>query len=205
MSFAVEPSPEISWRGDFSILCNARGYTLAIEVGTDLGSFAAQFLARFQGILLCVDDYQSYGEMPWSDRTPDMLMAIMVLAPYHGRARFIRAKSVDAAKRYQNWLGEPGFIYIDANHEYGHVMADLEAWWPVLKDGGILAGHDFDPTHPGVMRAVQEFAQARKLLVRVTHEHDIPSWYIYKGEPKTLIRRYFDSGELSNPHAQDQR
>ena len=35
MSFAVEPSPEISTRHDFPLLCNARGYKDAVEIGTD--------------------------------------------------------------------------------------------------------------------------------------------------------------------------
>lgn len=56
------------------------------------------------------------------------------------------------------------FIYIDASHEYGHVRADIEAWWPKLKVGGMMAGDDYyngyvpiaDYTF-GVKDAVDEF------------------------------------------------
>jgi len=35
------------------------------------------------------------------------------------------------------------FVYLDARHDYCSVKEDLELWWPKLKMGGILAGHDF--------------------------------------------------------------
>jgi len=35
------------------------------------------------------------------------------------------------------------FIYIDANHAQSYVMFDLCAWYTKVKDGGILAGHDY--------------------------------------------------------------
>jgi len=35
------------------------------------------------------------------------------------------------------------FVYIDANHNLPNVIADLAAWVPKVKDGGIIAGHDY--------------------------------------------------------------
>jgi predicted O-methyltransferase YrrM len=48
-------------------------------------------------------------------------------------------------------------VFIDGEHDYGSVMADVSAWLPTVKMGGILAGHDYG--HPeclGVERAVRE-------------------------------------------------
>lgn len=36
------------------------------------------------------------------------------------------------------------FCYIDAAHDYDSVVRDIRAWQPKVKDGGILAGHDYD-------------------------------------------------------------
>lgn len=36
------------------------------------------------------------------------------------------------------------WVYIDGNHEYEHVIADLEVFYRKLKSGGILAGDDYD-------------------------------------------------------------
>jgi len=50
------------------------------------------------------------------------------------------------------------FVYIDGNHEYGAVRRDIQDWWPKVKDGGILGGHNV--TLAGVAKAFFEFLQA---------------------------------------------
>jgi len=46
--------------------------------------------------------------------------------------------------------------FIDADHAYEAVKADIAAWRPKVKPGGILAGHDYNPYWSGVCRAVDE-------------------------------------------------
>ena len=48
------------------------------------------------------------------------------------------------------------FVFIDADHVYDNVKKDILAWLPKIKPGGIIAGHDFCPEHPGVEQAVRE-------------------------------------------------
>lgn len=48
------------------------------------------------------------------------------------------------------------FCFIDAGHDYESVKRDIAAWLPKIRVGGILAGHDYIPDYPGVMRAVDE-------------------------------------------------
>lgn len=50
-------------------------------------------------------------------------------------------------------------VFIDGNHDYEPVKADIDAWGPLIKEGGILCGHDWDEhgaSWPGVHKAVVE-------------------------------------------------
>ena len=69
----------------------------------------------------------------------------------------MRMTSLEAATKFED--ASLDFVFIDASHEYEHVKEDLNAWYPKIKSGGILAGHDFYPDQPnwgGVHRAVTE-------------------------------------------------
>lgn len=54
-------------------------------------------------------------------------------------------------------------IYIDAGHAEREVFMDIDAFWPVLRPGGIMIGDDF--SWPEVQRAVHRFARLQKLEV----------------------------------------
>eukprot|EP00747_Dinoflagellata_sp_TGD_P066089 gnl/TRDRNA2_/TRDRNA2_154646_c0_seq2.p1 gnl/TRDRNA2_/TRDRNA2_154646_c0~~gnl/TRDRNA2_/TRDRNA2_154646_c0_seq2.p1 ORF type:complete len:341 (+),score=36.22 gnl/TRDRNA2_/TRDRNA2_154646_c0_seq2:67-1089(+) len=67
-------------------------------------------------------------------------------------------------------------IHIDAAHEYADVKEDIARWWPMLKKGGILLGDDYDKNWPGVMKAVDEFAQLMGLRLQTAEN----KWYFVK-------------------------
>ena len=47
------------------------------------------------------------------------------------------------------------FLFLDGNHLGTKPFEDIKAWWPRIKDGGIISGHD---SHfPGVHTAIKEF------------------------------------------------
>jgi hypothetical protein len=69
----------------------------------------------------------------------------------------MRMTSLEAAEKFAD--NSIDFIFIDASHEYQDVYNDLKAWYPKLKNGGIMAGHDYYPKQPtwgGVHKAVNE-------------------------------------------------
>jgi hypothetical protein len=82
-----------------------------------------------------------------------------MVAEFGDRARIIRKRSLDAAKDVAPESLD--FVFIDADHGYDGCKADIAAWWPKVRVGGIVSGHDYDhPEFPlfGVKRAVDEFS-----------------------------------------------
>jgi hypothetical protein len=79
------------------------------------------------------------------------------------------------------------WIYIDANHDYESVMAEIHEARRIVKSGGVIAGHDYtntpidadgNPYPCGVVSAVSEAIQlGYGELMAVTREQ-IPSWAI---------------------------
>ena len=179
-------SQEIDRRGEFAELCNRRGLLRhAVEVGTEKAAFATQFLRNWEGDqLLCIDPWRNelpgYDEMHW-DRAPDFHIAMAALARYNWRVRVFRGTS-QAALEADLIKWPIDFCYIDANHQYKHVRQDIEGFWPHVAANGILAGHDYDQSKPGVVRAVNEFAERLGINAYLTHEPRFTSWYLHKTE-----------------------
>lgn len=65
--------------------------------------------------------------------------------------------SVDAAALYAD--ASLDFVWIDASHATQPVYDDLDAWWPKVKPGGIIAGHDAD--WPSVRAALKPWSEYR--------------------------------------------
>jgi predicted O-methyltransferase YrrM len=65
----------------------------------------------------------------------------------------IKNTSVEAAKQFKN--NSIDVVYIDANHEYEYIKEDIHTWYPKVKPGGIISGHDY--LFPGVYKAVHEY------------------------------------------------
>lgn len=74
-----------------------------------------------------------------------------------------RASSAAAAARFDDAYFD--WIYIDGNHVYEFVKYDLEAFYPKVRDGGMMAGDDYGVEgwwHGGVTKAVDEFVESRR-------------------------------------------
>jgi len=69
-----------------------------------------------------------------------------------------RSPSAEAAARFED--ASLDWVYVDGNHLYEYVWADLELFAPKVRPGGLLAGDDYGAAgwwHDGVRRAVDRF------------------------------------------------
>lgn len=97
-----------------------------------------------------------------------------------GRVTVHRAWSHQAAQEFPD--GYFDWIYLDADHSYDSVKRDLEAFWPKIKEDGLLLGHDYmwHAMIPfGVVTAVNEFVERHGLTFVALNTNDIfPSYVV---------------------------
>lgn len=86
-----------------------------------------------------------------------------------GRAHITKALSVEAAAKFP--FRSADFVFLDADHSYEGLRADLYAWADVVRNGGWLCGHDYANNAFAfgleVKRAVDEFAGVMGLSVEL--------------------------------------
>lgn len=141
---------------------NVKGGIIA-EIGCYQGESSALF-AEKAIVLICVDPW-SMGYDP-ADGASDTDMKAVENAFDQRMSRFdnirkMKMTSLEAAQIVKDRGIRLDMIYVDGCHTYEAVKADLEAWVPLIKEGGIIAGHDYwlpgmDHSFPGVVKAVDE-------------------------------------------------
>jgi len=76
------------------------------------------------------------------------------------------------------------WVYIDADHTYEGIKEDLVLWWPKVKPGGYLAGHDYHDKVKwvDVKRGVDEFLVKQNLKLNLLSKAKYPDWAVQKPE-----------------------
>ena len=75
--------------------------------------------------------------------------------PYKKLIIPLRGKSVKIAKEFNKRID---LLFIDGDHSYETVRADVEAWFPKLEDGAIVIFHDYGWAE-GVQQVVEEMVK----------------------------------------------
>ena len=125
---------------------------------------------HFKGNAEHLDPASSWYEAELANN-PEYLFEICTknLEPVKDVVTLIRKTSVQAAKQFKN--ASLDFVFIDGSHDTDSVCADIDAWLPKVKAGGIIAGHDYK-THREVQIAVNS---------RLPHAQKRgASWLFYK-------------------------
>lgn len=120
-----------------------------IEVGVHRGEFANLLLSKWecQSYIGIDPYYESYGDdRITGSRVRDKAAADEVLNKFSFTRNiwfYNWLNSVEAADLLRHrWEKGIDFIYLDGDHTL--IRQDLELWWPFLRKGGLLAGHDLD-------------------------------------------------------------
>jgi len=170
---------------------------IGVEIGVCEGVFSDIILKTWKGKKLYLID--SWRHIPGAidflntdnnGQLDAMAKTFMKVYDYGSKAVLIRESSVDASKLFIDESLD--FCYIDASHDYKNVMDDLNTWYPKVKPGGIISGHDYVDglfQYTGgyvlmeVKRAVDEFFKDKNVAISYTKEdiaETLNSWYLIK-------------------------
>ena len=194
----------LSERKGLAFLANDLNLTgKAVELGVWRGEFAEHNLNKWRGSMYVLVDL-------WTSRDTDCVNGNTSLCVYggnesrsydkmitelrmkrggsrfQGRFQMVQNSTLEAARLFPD--GHFDWLYLDATHTYAEAKADLEAWYPKVKPGGLVSGHDYQFQHQkigdgytfGVRDAVDEFVSRRALRVYQTSEPYLPSFYFLK-------------------------
>jgi predicted O-methyltransferase YrrM len=124
-----------------------------LEARPDVSVYAVDHFAgeTLTGLNTWVDEDVKAVSGPFTAFTSQMLLHAPKALE---RARVLRCNSAMAARLFEDKSVE--MVFIDADHSYESVLADIRAWLPKMKSGALLAGHDHMSAWPGVERAARE-------------------------------------------------
>jgi Methyltransferase domain len=216
--------PALRWRGELGRFLTARNLTDGAEVGVQSGAYAEQMLQRWKtcksysliDVWAQLTNYEDGANVDNDKQQSLFEQTQKRLEPFKDKAKYYRMLSTEAAKQIPD--NSLDYIYIDARHDYCGVKEDLEAYWPKMRPGAIIAGHDFlnhfevkaispqqdwrvcqdGTTNLGAVRgAVEEFAEQHGLVLSTTYRDG--NWISWITQKPTRMECVKDVGAWNLP------
>lgn len=157
---------------------------MGVELGVAWGEFSQAILTGSRCRLL-------YSIDRWTEPHHDIQeyqRAMNRLEAFGVRSRVMRASFAEALGLFVD--GCLDFVYVDG---YAHTGQEggqtLRDWWPKVRPGGVLAGHDYHPRFQPTMDAVDAFVREHGLELHLTTEEELPSWWVVKAGPGPEVDR----------------
>lgn len=164
---------ELAWLAEM-----AANKDVVVEVGSWLGRSTKALAATARGQVFAVDHWRGSVDDP----TEQEAKKIDVWAEFNHNLgpEINRRKVIPIGRPHEElsstmtWfdgmtqdtcpVGPADMIFIDGSHKYEDVVRDIKNAVPMLKEGGLLCGHDFnEAAHPGVVQAVKELVPGFRL------------------------------------------
>lgn len=207
----------VASRRDFPKLIDELGLKVGVELGVNEGGYSDYLLKSSKLEKLysidswCEDTTQTMAATfkAWTlkpgQTIPEREQKARELLGKHGeRSAVVKALSFDAADQFAD--GSIDFIFFDAGHRFSGFALDMIKWWPKIRMGGVIAGHDYWRRYRyEVMDVANSFLWEHRLLMSLTWDdlnhkgngYASPSFWAIKEElskkeffaaiPKTLV------------------
>jgi hypothetical protein len=112
---------------------------------------------------------------PYTDTSFCLFIAKQRISQYP-QASLLRATSREAINEIK--LLSLDFVYVDGDHTYGTVKDDIEQYFSITKENGIVGGHDYKD----VKLAVDEFVANTNLKLNLRGA----DWWVIKQSPEVF-------------------
>lgn len=156
---------ELQWLAE-----QAREHLLIVEIGSYLGRSTRALADNTLGKVLAVDDWQGAD----SDHRPVSFERQQQLyTEFCGNmGELIKAGIVIPCRVDHGSVQikiNPDMVFIDGDHTYEGARRDIQIWYPQLKPGGLISGHDSG--HPPIRQALAELLPNYQLVRDTTIWH----------------------------------
>ena len=165
-------------RNDLVEFYQERGFKVGVEVGVYQGEYS-EVMAKGGFKVYAVDpwgvdpDYKVQIDQAKIDYNYKVTKERLEVYP---NVSIVRKTSMEAVKDFED--NSLDFVYLDGSHSKCAVDGDLMLWYPKLKVGGVICGHDYSSNPENeVNLAVAEFFKLYDLEV---HEGGPDFWGVKK-------------------------
>jgi hypothetical protein len=164
-----------------------------IEVGTWKGASAVRMARKCKALglnstLLCVDTWLGSHPTLWTGFRSHLMLkhgfpqmyyqflANVTLSGCQDVILPLPMTSLSAAALLKMGLVEADCIYLDSSHEREESYLEINAYFPLLRRGGVLFGDDYSPVFPGLAASVNRYAYENELCLETRGE----KWVLVK-------------------------
>ena len=132
-----------------------------VEIGSYKGrstiALGTALVERHAGSLVAIDPHAPTGKTSYTleHGDADTFAEYEANLARAGVAAYVTSLRATSTQARSNYDGRPiDVLFIDGSHDYDDVLADIDAWAPLLGPGAVVAFND--PYVPGVNRAIRE-------------------------------------------------
>jgi predicted O-methyltransferase YrrM len=108
--------------------------------------------------------------------------AVKILKPWEDKIVWLNDKSSSAVKHIPD--GSLDFVYIDGDHRLKPVIKDIVHYWPKVKMGGLIGGHDYFYKRKQVVKAVDkcfDIVESKQCIGSKSVD-----WWVWKTDDKQI-------------------
>jgi hypothetical protein len=127
--------------------------TPSMKVGAELGVLKADFLVhtldnwpqftKYYAVDAWTHQENYVDSVNFAQETHNLIYKEALEKMARWKDKIVVLKNWTSEARHAVPDGSLDYLYVDARHDYCGVMQDLVQWWPKVKVGGLICGHDY--------------------------------------------------------------